>query len=63
MAENYRLKDLEALYKDRRDAATQAFDAIAELCGCKEWEYPGQVVRDVETALEKLTVDEGEDDV
>ena len=33
---------------DAPDAATAALDAIAALCGCPEWEYPGQVVRDVE---------------
>jgi hypothetical protein len=36
------------------DAATKAFDAIAELCGCKEWDYPGQVVRDVESLKREL---------
>lgn len=30
------------------DASTPAFDEIAALCGCPEWEYPGQVIRDVE---------------
>ena len=30
------------------DAATQAFDAIAQLCDCPAWDYPGQIVRDVE---------------
>lgn len=34
-----------------KDAATQAFDAIAALCGCPQWEYPGQVVRDVEALV------------
>ena len=29
------------------DAATKALDAIAKLCGCPEWGYPGQIVRDV----------------
>jgi hypothetical protein len=29
-------------------AANDAFSAIAELCGCKQWDYPGQLVRDVE---------------
>ena len=31
----------------RGDAATTALDAIAKLCGCPRWDYPGQVVRDV----------------
>jgi hypothetical protein len=30
------------------DASTPAFDEIAKLCGCQTWEYPGQVVRDVQ---------------
>lgn len=34
--------------EDKGCAATEAFDAIAETCGCKDWEYPGQIVRDVE---------------
>ncbi len=29
-------------------AASEAFDAIAILCGCEQWDYPGQLVRDVE---------------
>lgn len=29
------------------DAATAAFDAIAKICGCAQWDYPGQIVRDV----------------
>jgi hypothetical protein len=29
-------------------AAGDAFDAIAKLCGCEQWDYPGQLVRDVE---------------
>ena len=29
------------------NAADDAFDEIAEICGCRVWEYPGQVVRDV----------------
>lgn len=38
----------------RKDAADPAFDEIVALCGlAKTWEYPGQVVRDVEDALKK----------
>lgn len=36
-----------AALADPASAATQAFDAIAALCGCPEWGYPAQVVRDV----------------
>jgi hypothetical protein len=36
-----------------KDAATEALDAIAKLCGCEQWDYPGQVVRDVEAALSR----------
>jgi hypothetical protein len=31
-----------------RDALEKAADEIAALCGCSEWEYPGQLVRDVQ---------------
>lgn len=34
-----------------QDAATEAFDAIASMCGCPHWDYPGQVVRDVEAFI------------
>jgi len=40
------------------DASTPAFDEIAKLCGCPEWGYPGQVVRDVELVIERLRVAE-----
>lgn len=32
-------------------AAEEALDKIAALCGCPSWDYPGQVVRDVEQAI------------
>ena len=35
-----------------KDAAEKALDDIAALCGCPEWEYPGQVVRDVQAAVD-----------
>ena len=35
------------------DASTNAFDAIAVLCGCPTWEYPGQIVRDVEALVKE----------
>lgn len=37
---------------DRADAAEKALDDIAALCGCPEWEYPGQVVRDVHAVID-----------
>jgi len=36
------------------NAAVDALNAIAELCGVKEWDYPGQVVRDVRLKIEQL---------
>jgi hypothetical protein len=33
---------------DEGSPATEALNAIAALCGCPEWEYPGQIVRDVD---------------
>lgn len=39
---------MEVVVSERdKSAAELALDAIAEACGCAEWEYPGQVVRDV----------------
>lgn len=35
-------------------AAKDALDAIAKECGCEKWEYPGQVVRDVQLLKGKL---------
>ncbi len=32
---------------EEKDAADDALDEIATLCGCPQWDYPGQVVRDV----------------
>lgn len=34
-----------------KSASEDALDAIAVLCGCPEWDYPGQVARDVHEAL------------
>lgn len=34
-------------------AARDAFDAIAKAVGCPEWDYPGQLVRDVEALATK----------
>ena len=41
-------------YVPKDDAATEALDAIAKLCGCEQWGYPGQVVRDVEDLKRRL---------
>lgn len=38
---------------DRTSAAILALSAIAKLCGCAEWEYPGQVVRDVDALVKE----------
>ena len=35
------------------DASTPAFDEIAKLCGCPQWDYPGQIVRDVERLVQE----------
>jgi len=34
-------------------ASLDAFDAIATMLGCAEWEYPGQLVRDVQALKER----------
>ena len=41
-----RVEPLDRLFST--DASVKALDDIAALCGCDEWEYPGQVVRDVQ---------------
>jgi hypothetical protein len=41
-------------YEPKSNAATEALDAIAKLCGCEQWQYPGQVVRDVESLRARL---------
>ncbi len=33
---------------------TTRLDRLAEICGCPEWQYPGQVVRDVEAMAAEL---------
>jgi hypothetical protein len=38
-----------------QDAATLAFDEIAKLCGCPDWDYPGQLVRDVARLVKDLS--------
>ncbi len=38
--------------REQPDTPTEtALDAIAALCGCPEWHYPGQLVRDVAALL------------
>lgn len=46
------------LYKDRtnppKEPLEDALDKIAKLCGCAQWEYPAQVVRDVDMLVDTL---------
>lgn len=43
---------LAAVFTDAKtDPATEAFNAIAVACGCAQWDYPGQLVRDVEALV------------
>lgn len=34
-------------------ASTPAFDEIAKLCGCPQWDYPGQLIRDVQNVVQE----------
>jgi hypothetical protein len=43
-----------------QNAAEDALGAIAKLSGCAEWEYPGQVVRDVELIVKRAEVAEAQ---
>lgn len=46
---------LEALTQSgEKSAAEAALDDIAALCGCAEWDYPGQVTRDVRRLVDLL---------
>jgi hypothetical protein len=45
--------DMALKFDAHEDASTPAFDEIAKLCGRPEWEYPGQVVRDVERVVKE----------
>lgn len=36
---------------DEKLPSEQALDEIAVLCGCAEWDYPGQVIRDVQQVV------------
>jgi hypothetical protein len=40
------------LFEAYDNAAIDALGKIAKMCGCPDWEYPAQVVRDVERELE-----------
>lgn len=55
-----RVKRAEAQLED--SAARNALDKIAELCGCPEWDYPGQLVRDVEALKARAMRAEAERD-
>lgn len=39
---------LDSWGRPAKAASEEALDAIAAICGCPEWGYPGQVVRDVQ---------------
>ena len=45
-----------AVGEGQESAAEKALDDIAALCGCPEWDYPGQLVRDVRDLKERLYV-------
>jgi hypothetical protein len=47
------LRDMALALDAHDDTSTPAFDEIAKLCGCPEWEYPGQIVRDVEGVVKE----------
>jgi len=43
---------LQAELDERDSAVMKALDSIADLCGCSDWEYAGQVVRDVQALVD-----------
>lgn len=46
-------RDVRAIVAGHALASEEALDAIASLCGCPQWDYPGQVVRDVRHLVEE----------
>ena len=42
---------LRDILNDKHDPMEKALNEISEMCGCPEWDYAGQVVRDVKAAL------------
>ena len=56
-----RLRQIEENYNNREPASVKALDDIVKLLNAPPWDYPGQVVRDVEKALEEITKRLGND--
>jgi hypothetical protein len=48
---------LRELRQAKDNAGVRALDQIAALCGCAEWHYPGQIVRDVEALVKQVPKD------
>lgn len=52
LAEADRADDAKRQLEKRDSPMQKALDDIAAQCGCPEWEYPGQVVRDVQAVID-----------
>jgi hypothetical protein len=46
-------KEVWEKYKKATRPQDPDFDLIAKLCGCPEWDYPGQVLRDVQALVKE----------
>lgn len=46
-------KEVWEKYKKATRPQDPDFDEIAKLCGCPEWDYPGQVLRDVRKLIQE----------
>lgn len=47
------LADVEIAVDAYKTASEPAFDEIAKLCGCPQWDYPGQLIRDVQNVVQE----------
>ena len=54
-------KEVWEKYKKATRPQDPDFDEIAKLCGCPEWDYPGQVLRDIRALVKER--DEALDDL
>jgi hypothetical protein len=43
----------EANHRDLQRTVKERLDRLATICGCPEWDYPGQIVRDVEAVAKE----------
>lgn len=48
------VKFLRRMLQDRQDNTLEVYDEIARLCGCPQWDYTGQLVRNVQMLRDEV---------